>query len=185
MRPVWKGCALVLATIVCWSGVGRAGDPGPRSARSGLDLAREAALAWAADAHFAYLENDDALGPDGNAARWGYLFYSPSRDAARGYSIENDKIVQATDLGVRFDAPPIGEGWIDSQSALTAAQAELKGKLAAYVGPPSTMLLMRGAFDEKSPDRTCWLVCFRADGLPALFLVVDATSGDVVRNWRG
>jgi hypothetical protein len=150
-----------------------------------LDLARDAAFAWAPDAHLAYLENDESLSEAGTTVRWGYLFYAPSRDAARAYSIEGGRIVQAIDVTVRFDAPPIQDSWIDSAAALAAAQQELRGSLASYAGPPSTMLLMRGAFDEKEPDRTCWMVCFRAEGAPSLFVVVDAATGSVVRNWRG
>ena len=136
-------------------------------------------------AHLAYLENDEALTESGAAARWGYLFFAPSRDAARAYSVEDGKIIQAFDLTVRFDAPPISNRWIDSQAALAAAHQEMGREREQYGSVPSTMLLMRGAFDEKEPDRTCWLVCFRAQALPSLYIVVDASTGSIVRNWRG
>ena len=173
-----------LMAVFAFSGAGQAGDRPPGQAREGLRLAQEAAFAWAHDAHLAYLENDEPLSESGAAARWGYLFYAPSRDAARGYSVEGGKIVQATDLSVRFEAPPISDSWIDSQAALAAARQALRGNRAGD-GPPSTMLLMRGAFDEKEPDRTCGLICYRAPGSPSLFVVVDAGSGSFVRTWKG
>ena len=52
----------------------RAGDHPPFSARSGLDLARDAARRWAPDARLVYLENDEPVAEDGTAVRWGYLF---------------------------------------------------------------------------------------------------------------
>jgi hypothetical protein len=167
------------------AGTSRADELPESHARAALSLVQEAAYAWASDAHLAYLENDEALTETGASARWGYLFYAPSRDAARGYSVEDGKIIQATDLGFRFDAPPIGNNWIDSRAALAAAQHELRDDRDRYGTVPATMLLMRGAFDEKEPDRTCWLICFRAQSLPSLYVVVDANSGSIVRTWRG
>jgi len=176
--------ALGALTCACAGGV-IAGELPQTQARDALPLVQEAALAWAHDAHLAYLENDEALTASGASARWGYLFYAPSRDAARAYSVEDGKIIQALDLTVRFDAPPISSRWIDSQAALAAAQQAMEREREQYGAVPSTMLLMRGAFDEKEPDRTCWLVCFRAQALPSLYIVVDASTGSIVRTWRG
>jgi hypothetical protein len=181
-RRALGSAAVALCGCVC---VGRAGNLPATQARDALSLVQEAAFAWANDAHLAYLENDEALTEAGAAARWGYVFYAPSRAAARGYSVEDGTIIQAADLTVRFDAPPISNRWIDSQAALAAANQELRGDRDQYGTVPTTMLLMRGAFDEKEPDRTCWLICFRAQGLPSLFVVVDAGSGSIVRTWKG
>ena len=63
-----------------------AGEPAPFAAQAGLDIASEAARTWAADAELVYVENDEALGADGSAARWGYLFRSRAADASRAYS---------------------------------------------------------------------------------------------------
>ena len=177
---------VALALLACgWAGTSIADELPRTQARDALPLVQEAAHAWAHDAHLAYLENDEALTESGAAARWGYLFFAPSRDAARAYSVEDGKIIQAFDLTVRFDAPPISNRWIDSQAALAAAHQEMGREREQYGSVPSTMLLMRGAFDEKEPDRTCWLVCFRAQALPSLYIVVDASTGSIVRNWRG
>ena len=69
------------------------------------------------DAHLIYVENDEDVSADGTSVRWGYLFYSPGRAKARGYSVRNGKILEATDLAFDFDAPPLAEDWIDSQAA--------------------------------------------------------------------
>jgi len=47
------------------------------------------------------------------------------------------------------------------------------------------MLLMRGAFDDTSPDRTSWTLVYTAPHAPSLFVVVDAAEGKVRRTWRG
>jgi hypothetical protein len=158
----------------------------PFAARTGLDLAQDAAHSWAEDAHLVYLENDEAVTALGRAPRWGYLFYSPSRDRSRGYSIEDGEIVAAADLGFRLQAPPVEVDWIDSDAALVAAE---HGGGAEYTnehgGHLRTMLLMRGAFHPKNPDRTTWTFVYDAPGQPSLFIVVDAASGTVVRRWKG
>jgi len=47
-----------------------------------------------------------------------------------------------------------------------------------------TMLLMRGAFGD-DPDRTTWTLVYDAPGVPSLFVVLDASDGDIVRVWKG
>ena len=163
-----------------------AGDPAPYSARTGLDAARDAALTWAADARLVYLENDEDVALNGNATRWSYLFHSAGKDKARGYSVRDGKILEATDLGFDFDAPPLPENWVDSSEALSAAEKKAGRKYREESGGSlSNMLLIRGAFYDKKPDTTTWALVYKAENQPTLFVVVDATEGKVVRTWRG
>lgn len=183
--------AIGLAAAACAAGLGnagaaRAGDAVPFSARAGEDLAREAALAWTDDAQLVWVENDEPVGGTGDAGRWGYLFYSPSRDAARGYSVRDGKIRQATDLPFDFPAPPVEGEWVDSGIALAAAEEKAGAKFRAEQGGTlRSMMLVRGILDVKHPDAPTWAVVYVAEGAPGLWVVVDAASGKVVRTWRG
>jgi hypothetical protein len=156
------------------------------AAHDGLSLATAAAQTWAADGFLVYLENDEPVDAHGAATRWGYLFYSPSRDRARAYSVRDGRIVAAQDLGAHMPAPPVHPGWIDSDAARRAADAEaahIFGRRAT--AEVATMLLARGAFGDADPDPTSWTVVYRAPGAPALFVTVDAITGAVRRSWRG
>jgi len=99
-----------------------AGDRIPFSAYEGLDLARDAALVWSPDAELVYLENDEPVGPNGTAERWGYLFYSPAEGESRGYSLRNGKVLEAADLEFDFSAPPLPDKWLDSGEILAVAE---------------------------------------------------------------
>jgi hypothetical protein len=172
----------LLAFPPCASG----GEPAPFAARGGLDLAFAAARAWAGDAALVYVENDEDLGVDGTAGRWGYLFYSPSTEKARMYSVREGRIVVAENLAMKFDAPPLAREWLDSGAALAAAERDAGAAFRAeYGGGAGTMLLMRGAFHGDDPDRTTWTLVYTAPGVPSLFVVVDAADGKVRRTWRG
>jgi hypothetical protein len=163
-----------------------ADDPAPFSARAGLEVARDAALSWAPDAHLVYVENDELVRPDGTAARWGYLFYSPLKAKARSYSVREGKVLEATDLGFDFESPPLSDEWIDSHAARIAAESKAGEEYCrTYNGRLATMLLIRGAFHEKKPDATTWALVYESDAQPALLVIVDAASGDVVRTLRG
>jgi len=180
--------ALAAAMVLGGPRGAAAGDPPgatPLSARQGLDLARDAARAWQPDAALVCLENDEGLDGDGRSGRWGYLFYSSGEDAARGYSVRNDKIVAADYLSFDFEAPPLSAEWIDSDAALAAADGKSEDYRKEFGGRATTLLLMRGGFDDKKPDLTTWTVVYTADGAPSLFVVVDASNGKVKRMWRG
>ena len=188
-RDVTHGaCAAVLVSILATSGVtpAWAGGPPAFAARTGVDLATSAAQRWAADARLVYVENDEALLPDGQAVRWGYLFHSQSLDRSRAYSVRDARILVAEDLEMRFEAPPLQSPWIDSAEALAIAE---KGGGSAFrskhQGAARTMLLMRGAFQDADPDPATWTVVYTAPGAPALFVMVDALEGKVRRTWRG
>jgi len=163
-----------------------AGAPAPFTARAGLEMASAAARAWAADARLVYLENDEIVAPNGTAERWGYLFFSQTRDKARGYSVRDGKILEAADLGFDFEAPPLPDSWIDSAGALAAADRKAGREYREkHAGRLSTMLLIRGAFHEEKPNASTWTLIYTSDDAPALFVVVDADRGNVVRTWRG
>lgn len=163
-----------------------ADPPAVAGARDGLVLAEAAARSWAPDAALVYLENDEDLDATGRSPRWGYLFHSATNDRARAYSVREGKIRHAEDVEVRLSAPPLTEGWIDSDRAFDAAQEKVGLEYCEKLGGQvSAMLLVRGALHPSEPERATWTVVFRAEGAPALFVLVDAASGDVVRTWRG
>lgn len=185
-RWILGAATVVLASLASSPGTHAEDRVAMFSARSGLDAATDAAHSWATDAQLVYLENDEIVGPDGSAARWGYLFYSQSRGKARGYSIRDGKLDEATDLGFDFDAPPVSDDWIDSGNALAVAEAKGGARFCVEAGGRlATMLLVRGAFHEQTPNATTWAVVYESPTAPSLFVVVDAKKGEVVRMWRG
>lgn len=176
----------LLISMLLAAPAARAGDPPAFDARSGMELAADAARSWAPDAYLTYVENDDDLDAQGAAVRWGYLFYSPSLDRSRAYSIRDGKIVVAENLDMKFEAPALAAGWIDSDRALAAAEASVgQAFRTKYQGRLTTMLLMRGAFQEGDPDETTWTLVYTSPTAPALFVMVDATGAKVRRTWRG
>lgn len=182
LRPL--GVALAVA-VLC-AGPAGAKPPAPIAARSGLDLARAAAAAWAPDAELVYVENDDDVDAAGGAARWGYLFVSASSGRARAWSVRSGRIAAAENVEMAFEAPALPAHWIDSGAALAAADREAgRAFRKGTQGRLSTMLLMRGAFDESDADRTTWTLVYTAPGAPSLWVVVDAAEGKVRRTWRG
>lgn len=176
----------LLAGLLLSATPARSADAPAFAARTGLTLATAAAAAWSADAALVYVENDDALDVGGTSPRWGYLFYSPSLDQSRVWSVRDGKIATAENLDMRFDAPPVTPDWLDSGAALAAAEKHSGEEFRRASGARLvTMLLMRGAFSEGDPDTTTWTFVYSAPGAPSLFVVVDATDGKVQRTWRG
>jgi len=179
-------CGAWLALLLFAARPAAAEDRTPVHARAGLDLATAAATIWAPDATLIYLENDEALDSHGASRRWGYLFYSPALDKARGYSVRDGKIMVAEDLAMKFVAPPIAGQWIDSAAAFTISD---EGPARRFChendGRLDTMLLLRGAIEADQPDRTTWMLVYSAPNLPSLFVVLDAADGKVLRTWRG
>lgn len=154
----------------------------PIAARSALPLAEKAARAWAPDATLLYLENDEALAPDGRAERWGFLYHSALLARSRAYSVEAGRIAVAEDCDLRFQSAPISSTWIDSEAAL----AKVRGEETQLVEQtPAHMLLVRGPLDDREPDRTSWLLVFPQPDGTSRFVVFDATSGEVRRRWNG
>jgi hypothetical protein len=155
-------------------------------ARSGLDLARDAAVIWSQDAYLVYLENDEPIDTHGAATRWSYLFHSPALKKSRVYSIRDGKILVAEDFAIKFEAPPVVGEWIDSAEAFSISdEGPARRFCFENAGKAQTMLLMRGAIQENEPDRTTWMLVYTAPNLPALFVVLDAKDGTVLRTWRG
>jgi hypothetical protein len=161
-------------------------DHAPFEARTGLDIAGAAAQIWSRDAFLVYVENDEDLTARGGAERWGYLYYSPLLQKARVWSVRDGRIVVAEDLEMKFEAPPVAAQWIDSGVALELADAGAgRAFRREHEGRPSTMLLARGAFQEREPDQTTWTVIYTSPHAPSLFVLVDAAEGKVRRTWRG
>jgi len=179
--------AAAALALLCVAGPVAAKTATPVAARSGVELASAAAQSWSGDAVLVYVENDEALdAAAGTSPRWSYLFYSASHDRARVWSVRDDRIVVAEDLDIRFDAPPVAAGWLDSGAAIAAAERGAGDVVRKLNGAHlETMLLMRGAFSEGDPDATTWTLVYRAPGAPSLFVVVSAADGKVQRTWRG
>lgn len=155
-------------------------------AKRGLDVAQAAARSWSPDAILVYLENDEDVNAAGGAERWGYLYYSPGREVSRIYSVRDGRVLVAENLQMRFDAPPLAAGWLDSGAAVAAAEAGPGGAFRREEqGRLATMLLMRGAFHGGDPNQTTWTLIYTSPRSPSLFVVVDALEGKVRRTWRG
>jgi hypothetical protein len=179
-------CGALLALLLLAARPAAAEDRTPVHARAGLDLATAAATIWAPDATLIYLENDEPLDSHGASRRWGYLFYSPELNKARGYSVRDGKIVVAEDPAMKFVAPPIAGQWIDSAAAFTISdEGPARRFCHEHDGRLDTMLLLRGAIEADQPDRTTWMLVYSAPNLPSLFVVLDAADGKVLRTWRG
>jgi hypothetical protein len=178
--------ALLTAAVLAGSLPAGAGEAPHFAARTGLVVATAAAQSWAVDARLIYVENDADVDSTGTSERWGYLFFSKSLDRARAYSVRNGRIVTAENLEMKFEAPPLTDAWLDSGQALAAAEKEAGLEFRAKQGGElSTMLLVRGVFQDGDPDLTTWAVVYRTASGPSLFVVVDAASGRVRRTWRG
>lgn len=180
------GGALVAAALCLSAALARPDDPPPFAARTGVELAADAAHSWAPDAYLTYIENDDDLDATGGAIRWGYLYYSPSLDKSRAYSVRDGKILVAENLDMKFDAPALAMDWIDSGRALEAADRSVGNAYRQkHQGQLTSMLLMRGAFQDGDPDEASWTVIYTSPTAPALFVMVDASGAKVRRTWRG
>lgn len=184
MKHAFLRTAIALA-LVAGAGPAAADGAPPFSARGGESLAREAAAAWAADARLVYLENDEPLAPTGEAERWGYLFYSPSLDAVRAYSVRAGKIRTATNPQFDFEAPPLPGEWIDSAEAFAAAEKKGREFREKNAGSVRTMFLVRGLLYPEDPDVPTWAVVYDSATTSGLWVVVDARNGKVVKTWRG
>jgi hypothetical protein len=185
-RRRWTVAAVVLVLVAAAPATLGAREHAPFAARAGLELAAAAAASWSQDATLVYLENDEPLDAHGAAARWGYLFHSPTLGKARAYSVRDGKILVAEHLEMQFDAPPVAGQWIDSGAALAAAELGAAGAFRRdHGGRLSTMLLMRSAFEDGDPDRTTWTLVYASPEGPSLFVVLDAADGKVRRTWRG
>lgn len=150
------------------------------------DLASSSARSWADDARLVYVENDADVDATGLASRWGFLFYSASRDEARAYSLRDGRVVRADDLSFDFDAAPLADDWIDSDDALRRAEKEGGAAYRSdHAAELRTMLLTRGLMHLDDPDRTTWTCVYDAPGQPSLWIVLDARNGDLLRRWKG
>ena len=186
-RSRWLFTSLVLTASLI--GVIARAEAPASPARSGLALAAAAATAWAPDAELVYVENDEPLDASGRSVRWGFLFRSTTLGRARVWSVRDGRIVTAENLELRFDAPPLPAGWLDSDAVLAAflAAADKGAAQAARRegrGRLLTMLLMRGAESGSDRDATTWTFVYGASGGGAFHVVVDAATGQVKRTWR-
>ena len=105
---------------------------------------------------------------------------------ARGYSVRDGRIVAAENLAMAFEAPPVSTQWIDSGSAIHAAEESVGRTFRRdHEAHLSAMLLTRGALSDGDPNLTTWTLVYSSPRAPSLFVVVDAADGKVRRTWRG
>ena len=149
------------------------------TARAGLQLAEQAADAWADDARLVWVENDAPLDAAGRAEAWGFLFWSSSQGAMRSWSVRSGKIDAAEDHAVTARAPAL-EVWVDSDAVIQGARSRARESCAAGCALQS-LLLVHGVFDAG----TAWVAVFTTPDGPNLYVVCDAASGRVLRDWRG
>lgn len=178
------GASLGTLLLVIGATCARAGDVS-LSARNALATATTAALAWAEDAELVYLENDEALDAGGASARWGFLFRAQGGRVLRAYSVEGARLRHAAAPPLRYDAPPVRDGWIDSAQALAPALERAADELKMQPPLPTSALLSRGVFDRSNPDHTTWTFVFTLPDAPSLFVVIDAEDAKVLKTWRG
>jgi len=184
-RLAGRAVAAVLLSALLAAAAG-AKDHVPFAARAGVAGSAAAAQIWAPDAFLVYVENDEDLDDRGVAPRWGYLYYSPSLQKARAYSLRDGAIAVAEDLEMKFEAPPLAADWVDSDAALRAAEERVgRAFRRKHAGRLSMMLLSRGTFQVDEPDATIWTVIYTSPHAASLFVVVDAAQGRVRRTWRG
>ena len=115
-RTAWSAALAWLGFAVC-----AVTAAGAETARDGLALAAAAADAWADDARLVWVENDSSIDAFGQAASWGYLYYSPEKHAMRSWSVDGAEIVEAVDQAVVAEAPAIDSGWKDSAEIAAVA----------------------------------------------------------------
>ena len=171
---VWAFVVSILG--LPWGHVGA--DDALRSARECLEVAAAAADAWADDARLVWVENDAAVDAVGRAAAWGFLYYSPAHGAMRSWSVRGGVITTAEDHAITAPAPALVE-WVDS-SAIAAPVLD-RGRQSCTACSLESLLLVQGVF---APGPT-WVGVFGGNGGPRHYVVCDATSGKIVRDWRG
>ena len=167
-----------LLLVVLFAATGKAVAGQAWSARAHLQLAAQAADAWADDARLVWLENDAPVDTSGTAAAWGFLYYSPALGAMRSWSIRNGKIEHAADHAVRVTAPALRQDWLDSPRIIASALSEAR---RAGAGALESLVLSCGVFHAE----VAWVAVFATSDSTKLYVVVDAAGGDVVRSWRG
>jgi hypothetical protein len=172
-------CAAMLITMALTDVV--VPDAAAATARAGMQLAAAAADAWADDARLVWIENDTPIDPQGDAAAWGYLYYSASLHAMRSWSIKAGEIVHAEDQAVIAAAPPIAIEWQDSDAMAGVAWRELGSEIQASGAALENLVLARGVFAEE----TAWVAVFAVGDAPRHFLLFDAKSGGFIKRWRG
>jgi hypothetical protein len=155
-RPVRsKGLALAAATTcsACWWPPRDGARSRSIRAAAGLDVARSAAGSWAPDAVLIYVENDEAVAADGTS-RAGLSLPLETLDQVPRVFDREGKIVVAETLDMKFEAPPLATDWIDSGAASRSGDRIAATEFQETGGASlSTMLLMRGAFQDKDPIR--------------------------------
>jgi hypothetical protein len=148
------------------------------TARECLEAAAAAADAWADDARLVWVENDAAVDASGRAAAWGFLYYSPEHGAMRSWSVRGGVITTGEDHAITAPAPALVE-WVDSSAI--AARVLGRGQQSCAACSLESLLLVQGVF---APGPT-WVGVFGGNGGPRHYVVCDATSGEIVRDWRG
>jgi hypothetical protein len=139
----------------------------------------QAADAWADDARLVWVENDAPVDAQGRAAAWGFLFFSPEHGGMRSYSVREGVLDVADDHAVTAPAPVL-DAWVDSSDIVRRAWQRADEECEAGCAL-ETLLVVRGVFARE----TTWVAVFQPTSGPRLFVVIDAASGKLIRDWRG
>jgi hypothetical protein len=178
----WASCGVIAALLLAH--VARANDPPAIEARSGLDIASAAAQLVGAgrDADLPRERRRARRHRPGTAL--GPLPVLPATtDKARAYSVRNGKILTAENPDMKFVAPAVESGWIDSGAALVAAENWWPGASSARA---------RGQARHHAPDarrvrrrelnRTTWLLVYTTPDAPSRCSCGRAADGKVARH---
>ena len=181
MRTGWSvlGAAVVVVASLTVANVDA--EDAAVGARAGMDLAGTAADAWADDARLVWLENDSEIDANGQAAAWGYLYYSAEKHAMRSWSVRDGRITTGQDHTVSAEAPALQLDWSDSDRAAARAWDGGGREFCGETGRLESLVLVHGLF----APRSTWVAVFAAGEGPRLHIVMDADDGDVVKRWRG
>ena len=150
------------------------------------EAADGAALQWQSDAELVAVAGGFAenLSTEGEAAFWGYIYYSATEDSLLQLVMSNGVLFEA-EVGAPDEFPSteaLPEMWVDSDSAARAAAPESAQFLSEHPNVFVTLLLSRGVVPA-DPSRAVWRFEYTSlDSGAQLAVVIDAETGGVVTN---
>jgi hypothetical protein len=164
MKAARWAAVIVVVAVMGGSSVSAAGT----TAKTAFDKALVAAQQWQRDAVPVSI-SALSVQPDGTAATWSYIFYSPQRK--QGFTVAT-KEVEIVDHGevTAYLTEEIGKEFVDSDQALTEAG---KNGLSGSSDTTMSLVVMGQATDSIGPY---WTVS-RGFGTGDVSVVVDARSG--------
>ncbi len=145
------------------------------TAREAVGVATPLAHKWKGDATLVSVTTMLKANPDGTSDRWVVTYNSAgARKSLDVHVVAGGKVLQEITSHYK-PLQPIPSSWMDSTKAISIAKGQLQGKkvktywmgLALYQGKP------------------CWSVKCRFNRGTPLWVEVNASSGKVIKTWRG